>query len=46
MKLTRYRAAYHELRCVECRVTWRSWWQRLIGDERGMTPRLFDGESA
>lgn len=31
----RLRAAKHELRCLECRVTWRSWLQRLIGDSRG-----------
>jgi hypothetical protein len=34
----RLRAALHELRCRECRVTWRSWLQRLLGDPRGMTP--------
>lgn len=34
----RLRAAAHELRCPECRVTWRSWWRRLIGDKRGFAP--------
>ena len=33
-----FEAALHELRCDECRVTWRSWLQRLVGDPRGMTP--------
>lgn len=27
----RMRAAAHEVRCAECRVSWRSWWQRLTG---------------
>jgi hypothetical protein len=27
----RLRAAVHELRCGECRVSWRSWWRRLRG---------------
>lgn len=36
--MLRFRAAWHELRCWECRVTWRSWFQRVIGDPRGMTP--------
>jgi len=31
MNLLRLRAAAHELRCWECRVTWVSWFQRLIG---------------
>ena len=26
----RLRAAWHELRCVECRVSWASWRSRLI----------------
>lgn len=34
------RAALHELRCWECRVTWTSWAQRLIGINRGYTPHL------
>lgn len=34
----RARAAVHELRCRECRVTWRSWALRLTGGKRGMTP--------
>jgi hypothetical protein len=37
--MTRLRAAVHEIRCRECRVTWASWWQRLVGDPRGMAPR-------
>lgn len=37
-KTLRYRAASHELRCSECRVTWISWLQRLVGDPRGMAP--------
>lgn len=35
---TRLKAAWHELRCRECRVTWRSWWQRLRGDPQGFDP--------
>ena len=31
-------AARHELRCRKCRVTWRSWWQRLSGDAEGYAP--------
>lgn len=34
------RAALHELRCWECRVTWTSWAQRLVGLKRGYTPKL------
>ena len=34
------RAALHELRCWECRVTWTSWAQRLVGMKRGHTPKL------
>lgn len=34
------RAAWHELNCRECRVTWKSWAQRLLGDRRGYTPGL------
>jgi hypothetical protein len=37
----RLRAASHELRCAECRVSWRSWWRRIIGDLRGYNPRDF-----
>lgn len=36
---TRLRAALHELRCPECRVTWPSWLQRLAWLPGGMTPR-------
>lgn len=32
-------AAYHELRCVECRVTWKSWLQRLTGNKKGFSPK-------
>lgn len=32
------RAALHETRCIECRVTWRSWVQRLLGIKRGYAP--------
>ena len=31
-------AGVHELRCTECRVTWKSWAQRLLGDRRGYRP--------
>jgi hypothetical protein len=36
----RLRAACHELRCQECRVTWLSWWLRIIGsaDPRAYAP--------
>lgn len=34
------RALVHELRCGECRVSWRSWWRRLIGDPRGYSPAV------
>jgi hypothetical protein len=34
----RLRAARHELRCWECRVTWRSLFQRLAGIKAGYTP--------
>jgi hypothetical protein len=37
---SRILAAWHELRCWECRVTWRSWWQRLTGDGRGYKPNV------
>jgi len=36
----RRKAAWHELRCLECRVTWTSWWQRLTGDGRGYAPTI------
>jgi hypothetical protein len=36
----RLKAALHEMRCWECRVTWRSWAQRIIGMKRGFTPKL------
>lgn len=32
------KAAMHEVRCGECRVTWRSWWRRLNNDSRGFDP--------
>lgn len=35
----RVRAAVHELDCIECRVTWHSWLQRLVGDRRGHSPK-------
>jgi hypothetical protein len=34
------RAARHELRCWECRVTWKSWLQRLLGISKGYTPAV------
>jgi hypothetical protein len=30
-RFTHLRAAVHEMRCRECRVTWRSWLARLLG---------------
>ena len=33
-------AAAHELRCWECRVSWPSWAQRLVGMRRGYSPKL------
>lgn len=36
---TRLKAAWHELSCWECRVTWLSWVQRLLGMKRGFTPK-------
>lgn len=39
---SRLRGAWHEARCFECRVTWRSWWQRLRGDVRGHSPVVPD----
>lgn len=38
-RFTRVRAAVHELRCRECRVTWRSWLARLLG-VGGMAPKV------
>lgn len=38
--MTCLRAALHEVRCRECRVTWTSWAQRLAGMRRGMAPKL------
>jgi len=35
----RIRAALHEIRCIECRVTWRSWLARLLG-VGGMEPKV------
>ena len=37
--MTALRAAAHELRCRECRVTWRSWAARLL-HVGGTTPRV------
>lgn len=34
----RLRAARHEVRCGECRVTWKSWAQRLLGFRAGYSP--------
>lgn len=34
----RLRAAFHELRCRECRVTWASLFQRLLGVPVGYSP--------
>jgi hypothetical protein len=36
----RLKAAWHEMRCWECRVTWTSWAQRLVGLKRGQTPKM------
>jgi hypothetical protein len=36
-KSVRLAAARHELSCRDCRVTWRSWFARLLG-VGGMTP--------
>jgi hypothetical protein len=38
MKTARHRAAVHELRCAECRVTWTSWAARLL-HLGGMSPK-------
>jgi hypothetical protein len=32
------RALLHELACAGCRVSWRSWRRRLLGDARGYSP--------
>lgn len=37
-RVTAARAAAHEIRCRECRVTWRSWLLRLVGVHGGFTP--------
>jgi len=34
------KAAKHELRCRECRVTWTSWLQRLFGIKAGYSPTV------
>lgn len=34
----RIRAARHEVRCSECRVTWKSWLQRILNIKAGFTP--------
>lgn len=33
-------AAIHETQCEECRVTWRSWLQRIVGIKAGFSPKL------
>lgn len=38
-RFIRLRAVVHELRCRECRVTWRSWLARLLG-VGGMAPKV------
>lgn len=38
VRALRVRAAGHELRCRECRVTWKSWAGRLVGDRRAYRP--------
>lgn len=38
MNIGNLRAAKHEIRCAECRVTWRSWLQRLFAVKAGFTP--------
>lgn len=40
------KAAAHELRCWECRVTWTSWAQRLVGLKRGYSPKMSKRERA
>lgn len=32
------RSRLHELRCIECRVTWKSWVQRCLHMPAGHTP--------
>lgn len=39
----RVKAALHELSCRECRVTWRSWIQRLVGVSAGYSPKVNRG---
>jgi hypothetical protein len=41
MNAISYRVAWHELRCAQCRVSWKSWLRRVIGDPRGMDPRRY-----
>lgn len=36
----RTKAAWHELSCWECRVSWGSWIQRLLGLKAGYTPKV------
>lgn len=38
--MSRLRAARHELRCRECRVTWGSWLGRLLGMRSAYSPGL------
>lgn len=42
----RFRAAHHEIRCKECRITWRSWVQRILGMKRGFSPTWAKGRIA
>lgn len=37
---TGVRAAVHEVRCAECRVTWKSWVQRIFGIKAGFAPHV------
>lgn len=39
----RFRAAAHEVRCAECRVTWSSWAARLVTPYRLARHRLSGG---
>jgi hypothetical protein len=39
-RLLRFKAAAHEMRCAECRVTWRSLVQRLLGIRAGFSPKV------
>lgn len=36
---SRMRAARHEVQCIECRVNWWSWVQRLVGNLSGLQPQ-------